>query len=271
MLLTSILFTLLLIDYTTGIPKPSHYVFICGFQRCDLRSHWCDKVAGECLSCWRYCNKPSNRNIFAKLCQGDCIMYTNSLNHSEVLNAGSGSDIENNVPITSTNYYPTVTDDSITTELSAISVSSSTRQLTDDIITTELPSISVSSHQLPSDVIVTTEIPAVNSFEILRKLDSKLKLIQIPVIKALGISVVLLSVVILLLTINIHRIKESHIINSCFARIRTSNPESNVIFRARADTQPTGIINSACTDMCEMSDLEVSKSTCRTSVKETTV
>ena len=266
MMLASMLFTLLLIDY--GLPKPTHYVFICGFQRCDLRLHWCDDIAGECLSCWRYCNTSSKRNKFAKLCQGACLMYTSSLNHSEaeVLNAGSGGGIENSVQITT--HYPSITVDDVTTVSSSdniitstISVSNSTHQLTNNTLTSELTSI------LPSDVIVNTEISHVNSFEILRKLRSKLKLIQIPVIKALSVSVVLL-IAILLLTLNIPRINESRIINSCITRIRTSNPESDVIFNARTVTQSTGIVNSACPHMCEMSDLG---STSNTSVKETTV
>ena len=265
-MMLAILFTLLLIDY--GLPKPTQYTFICGFQKCDLRVHWCDDIAGECLSCLRYCNTSSKRSKFAKLCQGACLTYTSSLNHSEaeVLNVGSGGGIENSVPITT--RYPSITDGDVTTVSSSdniitstISVSNSTHQLTNNTLTSELTSI------LPSDVIVNTEISHVNSFEILRKLRSKLKLIQIPVIKTLSVSVVLL-IVILLLTLNIPRINESRIINSCITRIRTSNPESDVIFNAETDTQSTGMVNIAGPHMCEMSDLG---SASNTSMKETTV
>ena len=255
----AILFTLLLVDY--GLPKPTQYTFRCGFQKCDLRVHWCDDVADQCLSCLRYCNTPSKRIKFAKLCQGACITYTSSLNHSEaeVLNVSSGEGLENSIPIT-TRYF-SITAGDITT-VSSISVSNSTHQLTNNTLTNELTSISTSDV-----VIVNTEISHVNSFEILRQLHSKLELIQIPVIKTLSVSVVLL-IVILLLTLNIPRINESRIINSCITRIRTSNPESDVIFNAETDTQSTGMVNIAGPHMCEMSDLG---SASNTSMKETTV
>ena len=117
----------------------------------------------------------------------------------------------------------------------------------------------LSTHQQPTSVHdITTSMPStttIDNFEVLEPSSSKVEPIRIYTINALGTSIAFLGAVILLLVLL--QIRETSIINSCFARFMTDNPTS-------------GVINTAASvNICEMDDLQASRSTCDVSVKET--